>query len=62
MFVALTVKSGLNLLTGYPRLTAALVIDTILTVVLFQGVPVGPLIGAGVACTVRRIAGFVVSQ
>ncbi|MGP4071275.1 DUF441 domain-containing protein [Piscibacillus sp. B03] len=49
MFVAYIAKDGLHLLANEPHLTAALVIGTILAVVFFQGVAVGPLIGAGIA-------------
>ncbi|MBM7701234.1 DUF441 domain-containing protein [Metabacillus iocasae] len=47
--VALIAKYGLNLLENDPHITAALVFGTILAVALFQGVAVGPLIGAGIA-------------
>ncbi|WP_110114091.1 DUF441 domain-containing protein [Bacillus sp. CGMCC 1.16541] len=47
--VALIAKYGLNLLADDPHITAALVFGTILAVALFQGVAVGPLIGAGIA-------------
>ncbi|SEQ72515.1 DUF441 domain-containing protein [Piscibacillus halophilus] len=49
VFVAYIAKHGLDLLANDPHLTAALVIGTILAVVFFQGVAVGPLIGAGIA-------------
>ncbi|NGP45026.1 DUF441 domain-containing protein [Bacillaceae bacterium SIJ1] len=52
VFVALVAKSGLSLLSNDPHLTAALVIGTILAVVLFNGVAVGPLIGAGIAAII----------
>ena len=47
--VALIAKNGLILLTEDPHITTALVIGTILAVALFNGVAVGPLIGAGIA-------------
>lgn len=47
--VALIAKSGLTLLAEDPHITAALVLGTILAVSLFNGVAVGPLIGAGIA-------------
>jgi uncharacterized membrane protein (DUF441 family) len=53
--VALIAKNGLSLLANDPHLTTALVLGTILSVVLFQGVAVGPLIGAGIAYIVMKI-------
>jgi uncharacterized membrane protein (DUF441 family) len=47
--VALLASSGIKLLTEDPHLTATLVIGTILAVSFFNGIPVGPLIGAGIA-------------
>jgi uncharacterized membrane protein (DUF441 family) len=53
--VALIAKHGLTLLQNDPQITAALVIGTILAVALFQGVAVGPLIGAGIAYICMKI-------
>jgi len=47
--VALLAKGGVNLLATSPQITAALVLGTVLSVALFKGVAVGPLIGAGIA-------------
>lgn len=47
--VALIAKSGLTLLKEDPHITVALVFGTVLSVALFKGVAVGPLIGAGIA-------------
>ncbi|MBM6617490.1 DUF441 domain-containing protein [Bacillus suaedaesalsae] len=47
--VALIAKSGLVLLKEDPHITVALVFGTVLSVALFNGVAVGPLIGAGIA-------------
>lgn len=47
--VAIIAKYGLTLLEDDPHITTALVFGTILAVALFQGVAVGPLIGAGIA-------------
>ncbi|MTH52874.1 DUF441 family protein [Bacillus mangrovi] len=47
--VALIAKNGVTLLAQDPHITAALVLGTILAVALFNGVAVGPLIGAGIA-------------
>ncbi|WP_163538132.1 DUF441 domain-containing protein [Gracilibacillus sp. YIM 98692] len=49
IFVAVIAKNGLTLLANDPHITTALVIGTIIAVVVFQGVAVGPLIGAGIA-------------
>ncbi|WP_027964273.1 DUF441 domain-containing protein [Halalkalibacillus halophilus] len=53
-FVAYIAKDGLTLLANDPHLTAALVLGTILGVVLFQGIAVGPLIGAGIAYLIMQ--------
>lgn len=58
MFVAIVARGGLDLLANDPHLTTALVMGTILAVVFFQGVAVGPLIGAGIAYMVMRIVDF----
>ncbi|XZF75251.1 DUF441 domain-containing protein [Bacillus sp. AL-1R] len=47
--VALLAKGGVQLLATSPQITAALVLGTILSVAVFKGVAVGPLIGAGIA-------------
>jgi uncharacterized membrane protein (DUF441 family) len=49
MAVALIAKGGVTLLAKDPHITTALVLGTILSVSLFKGVAVGPLIGAGIA-------------
>lgn len=53
--VALLAKGGLQLLTQDPQMTAALVLGTILAVTLFNGVAVGPLIGAGIAYAIMQL-------
>ncbi|MGM0874878.1 MAG: DUF441 domain-containing protein [Bacillota bacterium] len=53
--VALIAKNGLTLLTEDPHITTALVFGTILAVSLFNGVAVGPLIGAGIAYIAMQI-------
>ncbi|WP_053218934.1 DUF441 domain-containing protein [Virgibacillus senegalensis] len=55
IFVALIAKNGLDLLANDPHLTTALVMGTILAVVFFHGVAVGPLIGAGIAYMVMKL-------
>ncbi|MGP7816718.1 DUF441 domain-containing protein [Niallia sp. 01092] len=47
--VALLAKGGITLLAEDPQITTALVLGTILAVSIFNGVAVGPLIGAGIA-------------
>ncbi|WP_026569727.1 MULTISPECIES: DUF441 domain-containing protein [Sediminibacillus] len=58
IFVALIAKNGLDLLANDPHLTTALVMGTILAVVFFHGVAVGPLIGAGIAYMVMKLVDF----
>lgn len=56
--VALIAKNGLTLLAEDPHITTALVLGTILAVSLFNGVAVGPLIGAGIAYMAMQIVKF----
>ncbi|SDK42853.1 DUF441 domain-containing protein [Sediminibacillus albus] len=58
VFVALIAKNGLDLLANDPHLTTALVMGTILAVVFFHGVAVGPLIGAGIAYMAMKFVDF----
>ncbi|PEW51871.1 hypothetical protein CN431_02170 [Bacillus cereus] len=53
--VALLAKGGVQLLTADPHITTALVFGTIIAVALFNGVAVGPLIGAGIAYAIMSI-------
>ncbi|MFB6467717.1 DUF441 domain-containing protein [Cytobacillus sp. Hz8] len=53
--VALLAKGGVSLLAEDPQITTALVLGTIISVALFKGVAVGPLIGAGIAYLAMRI-------
>lgn len=55
VLVALIAKGGVELLQSDPHITAALVIGTILAVAFFNGVAVGPLIGAGIAYAVMKV-------
>ncbi|WP_251549541.1 DUF441 domain-containing protein [Neobacillus muris] len=52
--VALLAKGGVKLLADDPHITTALVLGTILSVSLFKGVAVGPLIGAGIAYSAMK--------
>lgn len=56
--VALLAKGGIVLLAEDPHITTALVLGTILAVSLFNGVAVGPLIGAGIAYMVIKVFDF----
>jgi uncharacterized membrane protein (DUF441 family) len=58
MIVALLAKGGVTLLADDPQITTALVLGTILSVSIFKGVAVGPLIGAGIAYTAMKIISF----
>ncbi|MBN3556408.1 DUF441 domain-containing protein [Fictibacillus nanhaiensis] len=58
IFVAVIASKGLHLLQNDPHITAALVFGTILAVALFQGVAVGPLIGAGIAYMAMKVVGM----
>ncbi|QDP40840.1 DUF441 domain-containing protein [Radiobacillus deserti] len=62
IFVALIAKNGLDLLANDPHLTTALVLGTIIAVVFFQGVAVGPLIGAGIAYVVMKFVDIFVGS
>ncbi|WP_455661582.1 DUF441 domain-containing protein [Pradoshia sp.] len=53
--VALIAKNGIHLLANDPHITVALVFGTILAVALFNGVAVGPLIGAGIAYLMMQL-------
>jgi len=53
--VALIAKNGLTLLAEDPHITTALVFGTIIAVALFNGVAVGPLIGAGIAYLAMQV-------
>ncbi|AOM82260.1 DUF441 domain-containing protein [Salisediminibacterium beveridgei] len=56
IFVAVIAANGIELLQSDPHITVALVVGTILAVALFNGVAVGPLIGAGIAYLAMKIA------
>ncbi|WP_400242741.1 DUF441 domain-containing protein [Niallia sp. JL1B1071] len=55
IMVALLAKGGVNLLADSPEITTALVLGTILSVSVFNGVAVGPLIGAGIAYAAIKV-------
>ncbi|MFJ7727198.1 DUF441 domain-containing protein [Neobacillus sp. NPDC097160] len=58
MLVAMLAKGGVKLLADDPQITTALVLGTILSVSIFKGVAVGPLIGAGIAYAAMKVFGF----
>ncbi|MCL7747775.1 DUF441 domain-containing protein [Halalkalibacter alkaliphilus] len=58
ILVAIIAASGIDLLKNDPHITTALVFGTILAVALFNGVAVGPLIGAGIAYLAMKIVHF----
>lgn len=58
ILVALIAKNGVMLLAEDPHITTALVFGTILAVALFNGVAVGPLIGAGMAYYAMKLFSF----
>lgn len=53
--VALLAKGGIHLLTEDPHITTALVFGTIIAVAFFNGIAVGPLVGAGIAYAVMSV-------
>lgn len=61
VFVAMVARGGLDLLANDPQLTIALVMGTIIAVVFFHGVAVGPLIGAGIAYMLIQIVDFFIT-
>lgn len=62
MAVALLAKGGVTLLADDPHITTALVLGTILSIALFQGVAVGPLIGAGIAYMAMKIVQMFIAK
>lgn len=56
--VALLAKGGIGLLADEPHITTALVVGTIFAVAFLKGVPVGPLIGAGIAYVIIKLFEF----
>lgn len=55
IIVALFAAFGVQLLDKSPEITISLVLGTIFSVIFLKGIPVGPLIGAGIAMAVIRI-------
>ncbi|MER2060899.1 MAG: DUF441 domain-containing protein [Niallia sp.] len=59
IMVALLAKGGVKLLADSPEITTALVLGTILSVSVFNGVAVGPLIGAGIAYAAIKVVEWI---
>lgn len=59
IMVALLAKGGVSLLADSPEITTALVLGTILSVSVFNGVAVGPLIGAGIAYAAIKVVEWI---
>lgn len=55
MLVSILARDGVRLLETDPYLTVSLVMGTILSIAVFKGLAVGPLIGAGIAYTIMNI-------
>jgi len=53
--VSLLSARGVNLLSGQPEITVALVIGTIMGVVFFKGIAAGPVIASGITFCILRI-------
>ncbi len=60
IFVALAAAQGVQLMRVDPVVTTALLAGTILAVGFMKGVPVGPLVGAGIAALI--LGGFSLFQ
>lgn len=60
IIVALVPISGIGLLKHDPEITTSIVIGTILAVSLFKGIPVGPIIAAGLAAILIRAMNLLV--
>jgi len=58
ILVSVIARDGVNLLDTDPTVTTSLVLGTILSVSVFNGIPVGPLIGAGIAYWLMQLIGL----
>lgn len=59
IIVALLAKSGVTLLASDPHITTALILGTVLAVALFNGVAVGPIVGAGIAYAAMKMFEYI---
>jgi uncharacterized membrane protein (DUF441 family) len=57
--VALLGRWGVELMGADPQVVAAMLIGTIIGVILFKGVPVGPMIASGILYCVMKVLGMV---
>lgn len=55
ILVAILGGSGINMSDAYPSALLGVVMGTFIGVSLFKGVPVGPMIGTGMAITVIKL-------
>jgi len=58
MAAAVMCGSGVSLLETSPQIVAGLVIGSILGVLLFKGIPIGPLAAAGIAAMLMKLLSF----
>mgnify|MGYP001366199484 FL=1 len=58
MAAAAMCGQGVMLLETSPQIVAGLVIGTILGVLLFRGIPIGPLAAAGIAAVLLKVVSF----
>ena len=58
IFVAYFGGRALEFLTSQPQVMVGLMVGTILGVAFFRGVPVGPLIAAGMVALVMGLLGY----
>ena len=59
ILVAIFGTLGVKLLDQTPEVTISIIIGVILSIVFLKGMPVGPLIGAGIAMVVIKFVDFV---
>ena len=58
ILAAIAGSSGVTLLKDAPEIAASLIIGTMIGVVVFKGIPVGPLIVGGVTYFLIRVLSF----
>lgn len=55
VLVAILARNGIALLGTDPQMTVALVLGSLIAIAFFNGVAVGPLIGAGIAYSIMNV-------
>lgn len=55
ILVAILARNGIELLGTDPQMTVALVLGSLIAIAFFNGVAVGPLIGAGIAYSIMNV-------